>query len=247
MRVEQCQNCSCSSQLQKLFYDTSYFTSLLFPSALITCCDANCLRGAELSFRSNRFLALLKLKSHYERQSVGQSVLVSGAHLGPATKFFFLLEIFFRHLRVCYFVTPSLTRGRVCNLLYNCFWALPEQKSCRTHDHILLSHLSLPQPGGPRIYIPQEQGDPVIPLGTGFPLRRLLRLTGLRWRYSNPPPHRLNKFPAFIGESSWPELASELYRPSDRRLSAKLVPTLAAKRCHVVSVTGPYGRILPKI
>jgi hypothetical protein len=30
-------------------------------------------------------------------------------------------------MRVCYFVAPSLTRGRVCNLLYNCFCALPEQ------------------------------------------------------------------------------------------------------------------------
>jgi hypothetical protein len=30
---------------------------------------------------------------------------------------FFLLDIFFRQLRVCYFVAPSLTRGRVCNLL----------------------------------------------------------------------------------------------------------------------------------
>jgi hypothetical protein len=49
----------------------------------------------------------------------------------------------------------------------------------------------LPHPGGPgsRIYIPQEQGGPVIPTGTGFPLRRLLRLPGLRWRYSNPPPN----------------------------------------------------------
>jgi hypothetical protein len=28
-----------------------------------------------------------------------------------------------------------------------------------------------------------------VPPGTGFPLRRLLRLTGLRWTYSNPPPH----------------------------------------------------------
>jgi hypothetical protein len=35
-----------------------------------------------------------KSKSHYDRQSVGQSVLVSCAHLGPATNFF-LLEIFF--------------------------------------------------------------------------------------------------------------------------------------------------------
>jgi hypothetical protein len=62
----------------------------------------------------------------YDRQSVGQSLLVSGAHLGPATNFF-LLEIFFRQLQVCYFVSPSLTRGQVCNLLHNCFWALPEQ------------------------------------------------------------------------------------------------------------------------
>jgi hypothetical protein len=63
-------------------------------------------------------------------------------------------------------------------------------ESLRTRNHILLSHLRLSQPGGPgsRIYIPQEQGGPVIPSGTGFPLRRLLRLAGLRWRYSNPPP-----------------------------------------------------------
>jgi hypothetical protein len=34
---------------------------------------------------------------------------------------------FFRQLWVYYFVAPSLMRGRICNLLYNCFWALPEQ------------------------------------------------------------------------------------------------------------------------
>jgi hypothetical protein len=42
-------------------------------------------------------------------------------------QFFFLLEISFRQLRVLILVAPSLTRGRVCNVLYNCFWALPEQ------------------------------------------------------------------------------------------------------------------------
>jgi hypothetical protein len=42
----------------------------------------------------------------------------------------------------------------------------------------------------------------------------------------------------------WPESASELYRPSDRRLSAKLVPTFVYGGCHVVSVTDPYGRNL---
>jgi hypothetical protein len=33
-------------------------------------------------------------------------------------------------------------------------------------------------------------------------------------------------------------------RTSDRRLSAKRLPTFADKGCHVVSVTDPYGRIL---
>jgi hypothetical protein len=41
-----------------------------------------------------------------------------------------------------------------------------------------------------------------------------------------------------------PESESELYRPSDRRLSAKLVLTFVDRGCHVVSVTDPYGRIL---
>jgi hypothetical protein len=43
-------------------------------------------------------------------------------------------------------------------------------ESLRTRNRTLLSHLRLPQPGGPgsRIYIPREQGGPVIPSGTGF-------------------------------------------------------------------------------
>jgi hypothetical protein len=45
-------------------------------------------------------------------------------------------------------------------------------------------------------------------------------------------------------KTTWPESASELHRPSDRRLSAKLVPIFADRGCHVVSVTDPYGRIL---
>jgi hypothetical protein len=48
----------------------------------------------------------------------------------------------------------------------------------------------------------------------------------------------------FEKEPPWLESASELYRPSDRRLSLKLVPTFADRGCHVVSVTDPYGRIL---
>jgi hypothetical protein len=42
----------------------------------------------------------------------------------------------------------------------------------------------------------------------------------------------------------WSKSASELYRPSDRRLSAKRLPTFADRGSHVVSVTNPYGRVL---
>jgi hypothetical protein len=45
-------------------------------------------------------------------------------------------------------------------------------------------------------------------------------------------------------KTPWPQSASELYRPSDRSLSTKSVPTFANRGCHVVSVTDPYGRIL---
>jgi hypothetical protein len=45
-------------------------------------------------------------------------------------------------------------------------------------------------------------------------------------------------------KTPWSESASELYRLSDRRFSAKCLPTFADKGCHVVNVTDPYGRIL---
>jgi hypothetical protein len=45
-------------------------------------------------------------------------------------------------------------------------------------------------------------------------------------------------------KTPWSESASELYRQSDRRLSAKWLQTFADKGCHVISVTDPYGRIL---
>jgi hypothetical protein len=41
----------------------------------------------------------------------------------------------------------------------------------------------------------------------------------------------------------WPEFASELYRPCDHPLSAKLVPTFSHRGCRVVSATDLYGRI----
>jgi hypothetical protein len=48
-----------------------------------------------------------------------------------------------------------------------------------------------PHPGGSElcIYVPQWQGGPVIPPGSGFPFCCLLRFAALWWRYSNLPPH----------------------------------------------------------
>jgi hypothetical protein len=47
-----------------------------------------------------------------------------------------------------------------------------------------------------------------------------------------------------IKRTAWSESAREVYRPSENRLSVKLLPTFADRECHLVSVTDPYGRIL---
>jgi hypothetical protein len=93
--------------------------------------------------------------------------------------------------------------------------------------------LRLPQPEGPGacIYFPQEQDSLIIPPGTG----------GCEDVKLDVRCHTTNKQ---TKQSPWSESASELYRPSDRRLSAKRLPTCADRGCHVVSVTDPYGRTL---
>jgi hypothetical protein len=63
----------------------------------------------------------------WRRVRIPRPVCLGVKHPSGTRDQFFFLEVFFRQLQVCCFVAPSLTRGRVCNLLYNCFWALPEQ------------------------------------------------------------------------------------------------------------------------
>jgi hypothetical protein len=59
-----------------------------------------------------------------------------------------------------------------------------------------------------------------------------------------PLPQDNNPFAVIIKKTPWSDSASEWYRPSDRRLSAKWLPTFADKGCNVVSVTDPCGSIL---
>jgi hypothetical protein len=90
-----------------------------------------------------------KPKLPYNRRSVGQSVLVSGHHPGPMTNFSFnSIENIFRHLHPSLSGAPSLTRGRVYNLLVQVLLGPPSalalgSKSRRTWDNFLLSHLRL--------------------------------------------------------------------------------------------------------
>jgi hypothetical protein len=82
-----------------------------------------------------------KSKLYYDRRSVGQSVLVSGTHLGPATNFSSSL-IIFRQLRVCWCGATSLTRSRVCSFQFlpsTASTAFLKSESHGTHEHILLS------------------------------------------------------------------------------------------------------------
>jgi hypothetical protein len=94
-----------------------------------------------------------------------------------------------RQLLVCCYGAPFLTRGRGCplQLLMGLASAVILGSESRgTHDHSLLSQIrDFPNLEGqvPLIYIAQEQGGPIMTPGAGFPLRRLLRLAGLWWRY----------------------------------------------------------------
>jgi hypothetical protein len=84
--------------------------------------------GKAVAFSARSGWLKLKLKLIYDWRPLCPGVRHPS---GTRDQFFFLLKISFRQLRVYYFVAPSLMRGRVCNLLYNCFWALPEQSLLR--------------------------------------------------------------------------------------------------------------------
>jgi hypothetical protein len=105
--------------------------------------------------------------------------------------------VFFLHLNTCgysSYVTSSLTRGWVCRLqllLVLASAVIFRAQSRGIHDHILLPQIrDSPNLKGqvPVFISPRNRVAQLYLSGTGFPFRRLLRLTGLRWRYSNPLP-----------------------------------------------------------
>jgi hypothetical protein len=136
----------------------------------------------------------LKLNLIHDRQSVGQSVLVPGTHLGPVTNFYFSLTFSLDSYGFVIFQGPLWREDG--SVIYCTIASGPCQSS----------HSWVEVPQNSRLYFTVSFETPptwrasfsyLYPPGTGWPSYtpghwvpfRLLRLIGLRWRYSNPPPH----------------------------------------------------------
>jgi hypothetical protein len=109
-----------------------------------------------------------KSKLLYDWRSISQYVLVSSTLVGLETRYYFLSEC------CCLTFTVLFLCGALSDERTGQQFAVSELLRTRNHT---LRLIWLPQSGGPgsRIYIPQEQGGSIIPPGTGFPLRRLIR------------------------------------------------------------------------
>jgi hypothetical protein len=99
------------------------------------------------------------------------------------------------------YVTSSLSREWVCPLqllLVLTSVVIFRSESRGTHDHILRSQNrdSPDLAGQVAVFIPPPRNRVALlyPQALRFLFRRLLRLTGLRRRYSTPPPHWFTLF-----------------------------------------------------
>jgi hypothetical protein len=77
---------------------------------------------------------------------------------------------------------------------------------------------------------------------TDYNLLSMIRMS-VAWETNklfSPPPSTILCY--HYKKNPWLKSTSELYWPSDRRVLAKLVPTLGHRWCRVVSAMDPHGR-----
>jgi hypothetical protein len=135
-------------------------------------------------------IVIVKMKLNYDRQSVGVR-----HPSGTRDQFFFLLEIFFRQLQVCYFVAPSLTRVRVCKLLLLLVSSAQSRSGLSPAGLNTIFYCSNPwhshnlQGQVPVFISARNRVAQIYPRALGSLSCRLYRLAGLEWRFSVPPSH----------------------------------------------------------
>jgi hypothetical protein len=112
---------------------------------------------------------------YYDRRSVGQSVLISSHHLGPATNSSISSTEIISDIWFCC----------CCCLVYG---ALPDE---RTDLWFIRTSATGPcQRCHFQVQVPQKF-RPCLTLlfEAGFPFYHILRFAGIRWKYFNPPLH----------------------------------------------------------
>jgi hypothetical protein len=138
------------------------------PFARVLARTTKTFRYVKICWNANRgHSSLLRSRLNYDRRSVDQSFFFSGSLLGSITRFL----LFFSWSEIFSILSgaPLLMRGRVCSV--HC-----------TESLVLISQDQL-------AYFVVSQETPSYTPATGFPFCRLSWFTGLRWRYSDPPPH----------------------------------------------------------
>jgi hypothetical protein len=125
----------------------------------------------------------------------------------------------------CTLVTDRLLLGLASTVIL-------DSDSRGTQDHIWTDL----EPGrsDPFFYVPSVSMGFIYTPRHWIPFLSPLRISGLRRRYSKPASRFLQD--KSYKRTPWPQSASKLYRPSDRRLLTKLVPTFVARGWKVVSV-----------
>jgi hypothetical protein len=108
----------------------------------------------------------------------------------------------------------ALSDERTGSVVYNCCWRSAAQSfSDPRLDKLMIIFYCLRfgtpltwRVRSPYLYTPGTEWPNYTP-GSGFPFRHLLRLAGLWWKYSNPPPHgRVSAVFRFSRYISWADL-----------------------------------------